>query len=169
MLYIFGGLPGTGKSTLSRQLAQRLSAVHLRIDTIEQAIKSSGGSVFGPEGYAVAYQVAIDNLRLGNGVVADSVNPIRITRDAWRDSARQAGAKYFEIEIVCSDKVEHRKRAESRPAEIKGLEWPAWEAIEGREYESWDREHIIIDTSGKTIDESFDELCTVVEATLPSM
>ncbi|MFO7481079.1 AAA family ATPase, partial [Oceanibaculum nanhaiense] len=32
MLIVFGGLPGTGKTTLSRALADRLRAVYLRID-----------------------------------------------------------------------------------------------------------------------------------------
>ncbi|MFE5683837.1 AAA family ATPase [Streptomyces sp. NPDC056512] len=42
MLIVIGGLPGTGKSTLARLLAARIGAVHLRIDTIEQAIVRSG-------------------------------------------------------------------------------------------------------------------------------
>src|ERR1051325_4434191 len=51
MLYIFGGLPGTGKSTLSQHLAREQRAVHLRIDTIEQALREAGCLVNGPEGY----------------------------------------------------------------------------------------------------------------------
>ena len=39
MLIIFSGLPGSGKSTIARALAQQLGAVYLRIDTIEQAIR----------------------------------------------------------------------------------------------------------------------------------
>tara|TARA_B100000809_G_scaffold216598_1_gene222352 strand:+ start:64 stop:210 length:147 start_codon:yes stop_codon:yes gene_type:complete len=38
MLLIFGGLPGCGKSTLGSHLAPELRAMHLRIDTIEQAM-----------------------------------------------------------------------------------------------------------------------------------
>lgn len=38
-LFIFAGLPATGKTTLARQLARHLNAVHLRIDTIEQALR----------------------------------------------------------------------------------------------------------------------------------
>ncbi|HAU1975266.1 TPA: AAA family ATPase, partial [Legionella pneumophila] len=32
MLIIFGGLPGTGKTTISKQIAKQLNAVYLRID-----------------------------------------------------------------------------------------------------------------------------------------
>ncbi len=36
MLIIFSGLPGSGKSTIARTLSERLNAVYLRVDTIEQ-------------------------------------------------------------------------------------------------------------------------------------
>lgn len=42
MLIVIGGLPGIGKTTLARLLAARLGAVHLRVDTIEQAIVRAG-------------------------------------------------------------------------------------------------------------------------------
>ena len=43
MLVVFGGLPGTGKTTISRVIAARRSATYLRIDVIEQARRSAGG------------------------------------------------------------------------------------------------------------------------------
>jgi hypothetical protein len=76
MLIVLGGLPGTGKTTIGRKLAIELAAVYLRIDSIEQSIRGTGGSVEG-EGYRVAHAVAEDNLRLGRIVVADCVNPWR--------------------------------------------------------------------------------------------
>ena len=87
MLIIFAGLPGTGKTTLAIELARRVDATYLRIDTIEQAITDSSLRIYPTEdaGYMAGYAVAEDNLRIGRTVVADSVNPIGLTRDAWRD------------------------------------------------------------------------------------
>ena len=42
MLYIFGGLPGSGKTELARYLASHIDAVYLRIDTIEQQLRNTG-------------------------------------------------------------------------------------------------------------------------------
>lgn len=39
--------------------------MHLRIDSIEQALRNSNVEISGPEGYEVAYAIAEDNLRLG--------------------------------------------------------------------------------------------------------
>jgi predicted kinase len=154
MLYIFGGLPGTGKSTLARRLARDRRAVHLRIDTIEQALRDAQGRCDGPEGYLVAYQIAGDNLGLGLSVVADSVNPLAITRTAWRAVATGAGGPFVEIEVICSDRAEHRRRVEGRVTDITGLRLPTWDDVVRREYEPWSSGHIVIDTAGATVDQS---------------
>ena len=163
MLYIFSGLPGTGKSTLSAALARRSNAVYLRIDTIEQALRDSGLSLNGPAGYIVGYKLASENLRLGMCVVADSVNPIGITRTAWRDVAIQVKVPFVEIEIICSDQEEHRNRIESRQSDISGLQLPTWNKILTREYEQWNTKRIVLDTAGQSIDESISHLFDAVD------
>jgi len=154
MLIVLGGLPGTGKTTIARALASRLGAFHLRIDTVEQALRSAGtlGDDIGPLGYVVAYRLAEDNLRLGITVIADSVNPIQITRDAWRATAERAGAPLFEVEVICSDPAEHRCRVETRQADIDGFRLPTWAEVVGRDYEPWEGPNVIVDTAGRTVD-----------------
>ena len=153
-LFIFGGLPGSGKSELSHYLSRQLDAVYLRIDTIEQSLRDVGWSGKSPEGYVVAYNVAADNLRLGRNVVADSVNPLQVTRKAWRDVARGVNARFREIEVLCSDEAEHRHRVESRSSQVPGLNLPTWQSVVDREYERWQGERIVIDTAGQTPAES---------------
>jgi predicted kinase len=140
------GLPGTGKTTMARALAMEVGAVHIRIDTIEQALRDKGLSVV-DEGYRVAYALAEDNLRLGHNVIADSVNPIDITRKAWHAVAKRAGVPHIDVEIVCTDKAEHRRRVESRTADIPNHQLPTWAEVEGREYEPWQADRLLIDTS----------------------
>ena len=75
--------------------------MHVRIDSIEQAIRASGLPVISLDdaGYRAAYAVAADNLALGHVVIADSVNPLPATRGAWLDIARHAHVPVIEVEI----------------------------------------------------------------------
>jgi predicted kinase len=164
MLIVFGGLPGTGKSTIARQLARELLAVWLRIDSIEQAIRESGvgSGELADAGYRAAYAAAADNLRLGHTVIADSVNPWMLTRNAWRDVGLRAGVAVLEVEMSCSDVEEHKRRAETRRSDVAGLAMPTWQAIMERDYHPWDREHLRIDTAGRSVL----ECVTIVRAAL---
>lgn len=153
MLIAFSGRSGVGKTTIARALAEAMGAVHVRIDSIEQALRQSGWHVEG-EGYRVAYAVAEDNLRLGRTVVADSVNPWPLTRDAWQAVARRAGVRALDVEIVCSDAAEHRRRVESRAADIDGHVLPAWSDVVARDYRAWDGERLLIDTARTDVRDS---------------
>jgi predicted kinase len=148
-LIVFSGLSASGKSSIARASAQKTGAIWLRIDSIEQAIRDSGavpGSL-GAAGYRAAYAIAEDNLQLGHDVIGDSVNPWMLTRDAWRAVGMRADARVVEVETVCSDQDEHRRRVESRVSEVPGLVLPDWEAVIGRDYHAWDRDHVTVDTT----------------------
>ena len=171
MLIILGGLPGCGKSTLAEKLARCLPGLWLRIDSIEQALRDAdiqygtGCREIGPEGYMASYRVAADNLRLGHFVIADSVNPLDLTRDAWRDVARKAQAPFCEIELICSDIALHRQRIENRRSTVENLKLPDWHAVQNRDYHPWQSGQLVLDSALGDVDALCQHALTYIYAT----
>lgn len=171
-LVVVGGLPATGKSTAARTVAGTVGAAYLRIDTIEQSMASFDADGVDREavrhavawglGYEVAYAVASDFLSQGLHVFAECVNPMKITRDAWVAVVQRAGAQHVEVELVCSDLAEHECRARSRTVDVRGLVLPTWQEIVDRDYEPWDRDRIVVDTAGRSSEETIAELCVAL-------
>ncbi len=165
VLVVLGGLPGVGKSTVARALLAQWQAVYLRIDTIEQALRDSGmliaGDV-GTAGYRVAYALAHTQLEQGLAVLADCVNPLPVTRDAWRAVARDTKALLLEVEVICSDPTEHRRRVETRAMDVPGLVAPIWQAVLQHDYTYWKRDRLVVDTARHSAVESAQHILTAL-------
>lgn len=67
-----------------------------------------------------------------------------------------------EVEVVCSDEREHRRRVESRITDIPGLVLPNWQQVLDRHYETWKTAHVI-DTAGRTLEQTLSQ----AEAIMP--
>lgn len=168
MLVVLGGLPGTGKTTLGKALAVKRSAAYVRVDEIEHALTRHAklGPDIGAAGYVVAFAVAASNLGLGNLVIADSVNPVPESRQGWRDVAHAAAARLIEIEIICSNAAEHRRRVEARTTDIAGFTLPSWSSVMGRDYVPWASPRLVVDTALLTPDEAVAAVETEIDAML---
>lgn len=158
ILFIFSGLPGSGKTTLASRIARSLALPYFRLDTIEHGLKEICSLNVAGEGYRLTYRIVADNLKIGNDVLVDCVNPWELTRNEWESVARDNEARSINIEVVCSDKNEHKERVSTRENDIAGFQLPTWEEIQEREYQEWKKDRIIIETSKRSIDECVDEL-----------
>ncbi len=155
--FIFAGLPGVGKTTIAKHLATRLGAVFLRVDTLEHALGATGKiplHTLEDAGYQTVAALAAENLRLGNTVVTDSVNPWPETRALWERASVAGGAKSVTVECSCSDPAEHRRRVEERRPDIPGQQLPTWENVLARHYAPWDDADVRIDTAVVSVDEA---------------
>jgi len=151
LLVEFGGLPGTGKSTLARLLATDTKAVWLRIDEIEGAMRRNGltPEQTGVAAYSVAHDIAASHLRRGLTVIADAVNPVAEARDGWRDLAAALGVDHAVIETTCSDRAEHRRRVETRISDLPGWVYPTWAQVHQmmNEYQPRTDDRLVLDTT----------------------
>lgn len=155
VLISFSGLPGVGKTTVARALAQEIRAAYIRVDSIEVALKNSSLRIHPAEdaGYLASFAVAKDNLAHGLDIVADTVNPIGLTRRLWAEVASASHARLLNVEIVCSDQAEHRRRVETRRSDIAGLDLPDWEGVQRRGYEDWTGKPVMLDTSKLSVND----------------
>lgn len=162
ILFVFSGLPGVGKSSIARELARKTAAVYFRVDSVEVALKNSSLRISPAEdaGYEIGYALAKDNLEIGLSLVADCVNPIKITRDAWRQVARISNARIIEIEVICSDKNQHKAMIEKRIIENPNSAHPNWQDVVSHIYEPREDQILIIDNSLTNID---DAICKILE------
>ncbi|MEY8714453.1 AAA family ATPase [Francisella philomiragia] len=161
--YIFSGLPGVGKTTLAKQLAQALTnAAYFRVDTVEYYLKKAYSQKLNKQGYEIVYYQAKENLELGKNIIIDCCNPILESRELWNSLSQINNTKVINIEIICSDIQAHQNRIETR-YKSNPNKYPTWQNVLDRDYEYWKDEIIRIDTAETDIIESFNILINQLE------
>jgi hypothetical protein len=78
--------------------------------------------------------------------------------------AERAEVTALEVEIVCSDRDEHRRRVETRTSDIAGHRLPTWQEVVERDYRAWDTERLAIDTARLSVEEGARMIVTHVRA-----
>ncbi|WJL94891.1 AAA family ATPase [Microbacterium sp. ET2] len=152
MLVVISGLPGTGKSAVAEKVALTLGAVHLSIDSVEDALLASGlekGWTTGVAAYEAVRAAAEQNLRLGRAVVVDAVNDSEAARDTWRRASAATGTPLHFFVLNLADTAEHQRRLEGRERGLAHVGEPSWRDIRSRAeaFEPWRGPHVRIDAS----------------------
>lgn len=147
MLIVISGLPATGKSTLAAALSRHVGAVHLSVDTVEDAMLRAGlepGWTTGVAAYEAVGAAAQQNLVLGRVVVVDAVNDSDAARQTWRDAAGRAEVEVQFVLLRPPASAEHQRRLSARTRGFGHVREPSWEQVTARAdaYEAWRGEPI---------------------------
>jgi len=150
-LIAMAGLPGAGKSSIADGLCRVLGATLLSVDPIEAAMWRSGldRDATGRAAYEVAEALAAENLRQGQTVIIDAVNPVEEARLMWLKTAQSLTLPISYIEAICSDEAVHEARIEARVRGITGMPEVTWARVQQRkaEYQTWSHPRLVLDTS----------------------
>ena len=110
------GEPGSGKSTIARELRRALGAIVLDKDVIKAALLRSGvgEAQAAPAAYEAFFELAADLAAQGRSLVLD--NPVNWPRieEKWIRVAKRHSATRVMIECVCADRTELARRLAAR-------------------------------------------------------
>lgn len=100
--------------------------------------------------------------------MADCVNDVASTRSAWAEVAARSAARLLNVEVICSDAAEHRRRIEMRRPDLEGQVLPEWRAVASRAFEPWVEPRLILDTAALSVAEAVERVVARSAAAPPS-
>lgn len=151
-LFMLCGLPGTGKSTVAKALAQRLAAAVIESDAVRALLFPSAtfSAAESGEVFAVVHAVMERLLLKGVPVIMDATNVREQHREPVYRIAERAGARLYVVLVdAAPETVRERmeRRAAQQQAGGRGLAgWDVYCRMR-REWEPIARRHLVIDTS----------------------
>jgi len=148
-LILFAGMPGSGKTTLARLVAQDLKLPIFSKDRMQRILrdhhlaKENTG-----DGYYLILDLADEQLSLGMGVILDATFPLDHFRMVASEIAYRYEAKFCAIYCHCSDDDVWQRRMQQRVQYVPGWKPVGWnDVLRMREYyQPWNDNALIVDS-----------------------
>jgi predicted kinase len=123
VLIVFGGVPGSGKSTVAEHVGDRLGVPVFALDWLLGAL-TPFGMRHHPDlmgiGNELLTTLAYRELCAGRSAILDTTSEDPTDRARWASLATAAGAAFIPVVCVCTDEALHRGRVERRTRGIPG-------------------------------------------------
>lgn len=146
------GLPGVGKSTVSRAIADRLDATVLRTDVIRQELVDN--PVYTAEEkrrvYTELFDRAREHVEDGQPVVLDGTYRRREYRERARELADELGAAFRLVSVRCDEAAVERRIA-TRENDASEADFEVYRQYRDS-FEPLEYDHETVDNSGSLDD-----------------
>lgn len=156
MLILLAGLPGTGKTTLGKNLSVELDAIHLNSDVIRKSHLEK--RTYSEEEKQLVYEKLFDEtekeIKQGKNVIIDATFYREKLRDNAIEIAKRNNVEYFILKCNLDEKI-LKKRIESRKDSESEANFEIYKKI-NRKFEEIKEEYLEIDCSRK-IEEQIQE------------
>jgi predicted kinase len=130
LLVALKGMPGSGKSTLGREISKRLGWPIIDKDDVKDLIDGRCDDS-GTLAYSVMFNIARRQLQQGLNVICDSPLTYADLYAQARRVASEAGAKLVVLECVCSDEEEWQRRIDARgELDLPAHHMSSWEKLQ---------------------------------------
>ena len=147
MLVLVCGLPGAGKSTLAKAIAEKRGAAYISSDAVRR--EALDERTYSPEEkfrvYDAMLRKAEAELKEGRGVVLDATFYRRELRGKAREAAERAGAGFRIIECTAEENL-LKERMDARKGGLSEADFGIYMKVKG-EYEPVEEGHLVVDTS----------------------
>ncbi|WP_135366287.1 AAA family ATPase [Halosimplex halophilum] len=142
------GLPGVGKSTVARAVADRLGAERIRSDAVRREVVDDPtySRAERDRVYRAMLERAREALADGESVVLDATFERRTHRDDAAELADEVGADLRFVRVVCDSGVA-RRRIREREDDPSDADVSVYENARER-FEPLERDHATVDNSG---------------------
>jgi len=158
MLIIVCGLPGTGKTTLSKRIADETKSFLLNTDVIRKKITEDPKYTEREKSliYELLFEMAEKFLLTGKNVILDGTFYREELRERAKEIARNTRNKYKIIEIICDEKLIKKAMVERKKDRkcVSDADFDTYNKIK-KQFEPIREKHLVLDTS-KGFDRAFE-------------
>lgn len=148
MLVVVCGLPGTGKSTVSRRVADRLDGRLLRTDVVRKELFPNPDYTSDESSavYAEILERTREAVAAGDNIVLDGTFRRAAIRRRVVGVAIDANVPYRLVRVVCDEPVV-RERIATRVDDVSDADFRVYELLKA-EFEPIEGNHTVVDNSG---------------------
>ena len=148
MLVVVCGLPGTGKSTVSRRVTDRLDGRLVRTDVVRKELypDPSYTTAESRATYDAVLSCARETVNAGEHVVLDGTFRRRTLRERAAAVADDAGVPFRLVRVECDERLV-RERIRARVDDESDADVAVYERLKG-EFEPIERDHAVVDNTG---------------------